>query len=297
MSHAASSILRTVTGLFIGALLLHAPALASDKASGKSEDAVRVAWAKLIRHAQACDVRHYQNHPHPVAFTTRMPSEWIEKITYADGMLQWDGNDPIAEMLASLVEGPVIGGRDPPACEDSTGGDLITLKFGSGKSALRLEFGPIAGTLNARDGKGHLEFYDLDNRTGELLALLAHTIPSDWRLAKIMPCPGRTSALGVAATLPDANSFYPIDQLPSAVDRMNPTYPEEAKRSQLEGTVIVEALVDTLGHVARTRIRQLNPVFDEPAVRAVEQWKFRPGTLSGRPVPVWVAVPVKFSLH
>jgi TonB family protein len=62
--------------------------------------------------------------------------------------------------------------------------------------------------------------------------------------------------------------------------------------------VVVAALVDTTGRVARTIVKESDRSFDESAVLAVEQWRFRPARNSkGRPVAVWVAVPMRFSMH
>jgi protein TonB len=37
-------------------------------------------------------------------------------------------------------------------------------------------------------------------------------------------------------------------------------------------------------------------VFDGVSVRAVEKWRFKPAMSNGKPVSVWIAIPVKFSL-
>ena len=36
---------------------------------------------------------------------------------------------------------------------------------------------------------------------------------------------------------------------------------------------------------------------DDYAVGAVRQWRFKPAMARGKPVAVWVALPVKFTLH
>jgi protein TonB len=39
------------------------------------------------------------------------------------------------------------------------------------------------------------------------------------------------------------------------------------------------------------------PVLDDAATKAVKQWVFKPALSNNKPVAVWVAVPVRFSLH
>jgi len=49
--------------------------------------------------------------------------------------------------------------------------------------------------------------------------------------------------------------------------------------------------------VRATRVLKSIPQLDAAAVRAVRKWRFQPALSDGKPVVVWVAVPVKFSLH
>ena len=59
----------------------------------------------------------------------------------------------------------------------------------------------------------------------------------------------------------------------------------------------VQALVGKDGRVKDTRVVKSIPMLDTPAVMAVKQWVFKPALSNNKPVAVWVAVPVKFSLH
>lgn len=51
------------------------------------------------------------------------------------------------------------------------------------------------------------------------------------------------------------------------------------------------------GTVSDTRITGSIPELDAAAAQAVRQWRFKPAQSKGQPVAVWVAVPIKFSLH
>jgi len=44
-------------------------------------------------------------------------------------------------------------------------------------------------------------------------------------------------------------------------------------------------------------LRSLNPLRDEAAERAVRQWRYRPATLNGRSVSVYLTVTVDFHLR
>ena len=69
--------------------------------------------------------------------------------------------------------------------------------------------------------------------------------------------------------------------------------PEAARRAGIQGTVIVEAVIDQEGCVRRPRILKGLPMgIDSAALTAVRSWTFRPGMLSGRPVAVYYVVTV-----
>jgi len=49
--------------------------------------------------------------------------------------------------------------------------------------------------------------------------------------------------------------------------------------------------------VCRARVVQSSRAeFERPALRAVAQWRFRPGRKAGRPVSTWMEVPIAFAL-
>lgn len=56
--------------------------------------------------------------------------------------------------------------------------------------------------------------------------------------------------------------------------------------SGVEGTVVVEVTIDTLGNVTATKIIQrLGYGIDEKVEAAVRNWRFRPAVMDGRPIP------------
>lgn len=85
-------------------------------------------------------------------------------------------------------------------------------------------------------------------------------------------------------------------QPPRRIVDVQPTYPEIAQRARIEGTVIIEAVIDTRGSIESTRVLRSFPLLDAAAVEAVRQWKYTPALLNGVPVPVIVTVTVTFTL-
>ena len=97
--------------------------------------------------------------------------------------------------------------------------------------------------------------------------------------------------------LPAFGEFVYVEELPEAITRVPPDYPEIARASGTEGTVMLQALVGKDGKVKDVRVVKSVPVLDDAAVKAVKQWVFKPALSNNKPVAVWVAVPVRFSLH
>lgn len=78
--------------------------------------------------------------------------------------------------------------------------------------------------------------------------------------------------------------------------RVDPIYPELAKRARVEQIVMLEVSVDEEGNVANVRVIRGHPLLDQAAIDAVKQWKYSPTLLNGEPVPVIATVTVIFKL-
>ena len=77
-------------------------------------------------------------------------------------------------------------------------------------------------------------------------------------------------------------------------------YTSDAMRAKLAGDVVVEAIVMPDGTVGKVRVvESLDSHYglDDEAVKAVEQWLFRPAMLNSQPVPALVTLTVPFRLH
>lgn len=84
---------------------------------------------------------------------------------------------------------------------------------------------------------------------------------------------------------------------PERIHYVAPAYPPLARTARVEGTVILEAVLDTAGRVREARILRSVPLLDAAALEAVQQWQFTPTLLNGEPVPVVLSVTVVFSLR
>jgi protein TonB len=87
--------------------------------------------------------------------------------------------------------------------------------------------------------------------------------------------------------------------MPVIVREVKPEYTSEARKARIQGTVTLDVVVvedGTVGEVKVTRSLDEEYGLDEQAVKAVKQWRFKPGTRDGKPVPVRVSVEMTFTL-
>ncbi len=87
---------------------------------------------------------------------------------------------------------------------------------------------------------------------------------------------------------------------PVLLREVRPQYTSDAMRAKIQGTVLVECIVKPDGTVGDVQVvRSLDSTFglDQEAVKAARQWRFRPGTLKGEPVPVTITIELTFTLR
>lgn len=85
---------------------------------------------------------------------------------------------------------------------------------------------------------------------------------------------------------------------PLVVSQVDPQYSDTARQERVQGTVLLEGVVEPDGSMRVTRVgRGLEPTLDHNAKYALERWRFEPGRLNGVPVPVQIDVEVRFNLR
>ena len=71
----------------------------------------------------------------------------------------------------------------------------------------------------------------------------------------------------------------------------------EAFVKKVEGTVVVQILIDQHGRVAEARVVRSIPMLDEAALIAVRTWVFIPAFRGGQPVASIAMAPVTFRIY
>lgn len=78
-------------------------------------------------------------------------------------------------------------------------------------------------------------------------------------------------------------------------ETMRARYPREGLRDRTQGLVILRFIVEPDGRVSSIRVDQsLSPEFDNEAIRAIQNARFRPGEDGGQPVPTATRLAFRF---
>lgn len=118
----------------------------------------------------------------------------------------------------------------------------------------------------------------------------------------VRPLPVKLSAPGVGGgpvAIPGIrHGGYLSDGGPGLRSAVQPQYPYDALRNNIEGEVELEFTVLADGSVADVEVIRANPrgVFEQSAVRAVSRWQFVPKRENGVGVPARVRQVVEFEL-
>jgi TonB family protein len=85
---------------------------------------------------------------------------------------------------------------------------------------------------------------------------------------------------------------------PTVKRDVKPRYPIQAMQDHLQGSVLMEAVIDETGAVIAARvIKSVRPDLDAEALGAAREWQFTPAMLDGRPVRVRVQIELDFRLR
>jgi len=111
--------------------------------------------------------------------------------------------------------------------------------------------------------------------------------------------PAREKSTGDDEKLKTTSNDSKCDEIthPVVINKVNPTYPEEARKEKVMGVVTLETVINEDGRVDEIKVlRSPDERLSEASVDAVRQWTFEPALCDGRPVGVYYNLTLKFSL-
>jgi TonB family protein len=81
---------------------------------------------------------------------------------------------------------------------------------------------------------------------------------------------------------------------PRPISVVPPTYPKEARKNEIEGQVVLHAVVTLDGTLQDITIVSGNPVLADAALEAVRQWRYQPSKINGEPVEAQHEIVITF---
>jgi protein TonB len=92
--------------------------------------------------------------------------------------------------------------------------------------------------------------------------------------------------------------FVVSQEKPQLLKFVPPEYPEMARLSQMQGTVVVKILVGPDGNVMDAQVlKGIHPMLDREALKAARKTRWKPGKQRNIPVKAWMALPYNFTLR
>jgi TonB family protein len=99
---------------------------------------------------------------------------------------------------------------------------------------------------------------------------------------------------------PSWDEFLAVDEMPTLdydAFKASVVYPEEARKQDIEGTVLIHVLIGTDGAPLKYHVLQAaEPLLVEASLTAIKAARFTPAKLEGKAILCWVTIPVAFKL-
>lgn len=119
-----------------------------------------------------------------------------------------------------------------------------------------------------------------------------------FRVGKTQMGDPTTGLAAKKAVVPVVPMNPPKLQPAQAIEPSLPKYPDSARRSNIEGYVLLELDIDERGKLKKARVRQgLEKSLDDAALASVQAWRFQPARLDGRAVSSTRLIRIKFQLN
>jgi len=84
---------------------------------------------------------------------------------------------------------------------------------------------------------------------------------------------------------------------PKLIKKIDPIYPDEAKKEGISGVVLLSVRSDEQGNIVGVKIvKSPHELLSKASVEAVKQWKYEPMLIKGKPMPIIFTVTVAFKL-
>ena len=76
-----------------------------------------------------------------------------------------------------------------------------------------------------------------------------------------------------------------------------PIYPAVARQTNVEGDVVINAVIDTTGRPTKLMVVSGPTLLQRAALNSFREWRYEPAYLDDESVPVEILISFKFRLH
>jgi len=183
----------------------------------------------------------------------------------------------------------VSAARFAESCDDNAGENAF------GTLQLRLQPVPLY-ELRLRNGDHFLRLFAVVYVDGGFRYVLAPRVPDHF---PYVPRHDTNVATGGTAPDTDTKRFRVGGNVQAArvVRKVQPEYPETARREHLQGTVRLHAIIGKDGAISRLVVLHGYCSLAKSSMQAVSQWRYTPTLLLGQPVEVDTTIDVIFALN
>ena len=217
------------------------------------------------------------------------------------------------ELVVSLTEnGTLAAKRSVSISAPRIRGNLLIVKLVPEGTMVKagdflIQFDPTEQETKLRDAQAELKIaeanlqravaqYDMDAKQ---LKLAAKQVATWVKKNPNTPLLLMTSIR--RADLPGKLNRSPIDvpgevQASKLIRRVDPVYPEAAKRARMSGRVVLTVGIDEQGNVEEITVKSGHPLLAAASIIAVQQWKYSPLLINGEPFPVVATVTTVFNV-
>jgi TonB family protein len=93
------------------------------------------------------------------------------------------------------------------------------------------------------------------------------------------------------------HSIPPEMMAQNVISKVTPKYPPDAKKAGIQGTVVLDAVINKTGHVENLKVASGPNELQSSALDAVRQWTYKPFLLNGDPIDVATTISVVYTLE
>jgi TonB family protein len=198
----------------------------------------------------------------------------------ASGHLPNVDNTPTTEENASSVSGSLMSTTRAAGADSRAGNSIPETTSESSARETAVDENPAPGTAVDKSS-GKLPNVDTVPNTEDKADSVSESVTSS------VPAVGVNNQAGFVENIVPAR----------LISKVKPIYPAAAVEAQIQGSVVLQVLVDKNGAVRDVRSISGPPILAPAAIDAVEHSRFEPCNLNGEPLESEAMVTVKFSLR